>query len=419
MPPGAPAGFAHPAVVLVGGSGPDRSRRDGRGDPDLRAARESARRQRLHRPALRQARRRPERRPHRNRDARRLRRRRGRRRQMAGEAQRRGSAADRRRGGPQRGRRGRADGRGARKEDRRRRRASPPPARPGADLILRATAASARRHEAAGRGAGRRKIDLQKKIQAAVISGTGWEGVPDELRKQADTPWFQSLLHVRSREGHAEGQAADSHRPGRSRYAGAAGPRRQARRAGARAQEGAGRSRSVHIPDINHLLVPATTGEVQEYGQLPGTHDQPRSVARRSPSWVKKSCLSWESTRLLPMKVGVPQGNLAGRDAGRADSGRRRGAQESRPRGRRRAATPGAAAGFPDDAYEQAGRVDRVARRRVRDGRHPAAGPLGACRTRRCCGRDRSSSASPIRSARRDAIRALAAARRRPRSRWS
>jgi pimeloyl-ACP methyl ester carboxylesterase len=38
------------------------------------------------------------------------------------------------------------------------------------------------------------KIDLQKKIQQAVISGSGWEGVPDNLRRQADTPLFKSQL---------------------------------------------------------------------------------------------------------------------------------------------------------------------------------------------------------------------------------
>src|SRR5258705_9964612 len=38
------------------------------------------------------------------------------------------------------------------------------------------------------------KIELQKKIQAAVLSGKGWEGVPPELRKQVDTPWTQSVL---------------------------------------------------------------------------------------------------------------------------------------------------------------------------------------------------------------------------------
>ena len=38
------------------------------------------------------------------------------------------------------------------------------------------------------------RIDLQTKIQAAVIAGTGWEGIPAAMRKQADTPWFKSLL---------------------------------------------------------------------------------------------------------------------------------------------------------------------------------------------------------------------------------
>ena len=38
------------------------------------------------------------------------------------------------------------------------------------------------------------KIDLQKKINEAVLTGRGWDGVPPAVRKQADTPWFQSFL---------------------------------------------------------------------------------------------------------------------------------------------------------------------------------------------------------------------------------
>jgi len=38
------------------------------------------------------------------------------------------------------------------------------------------------------------RIETQKKIIAAVISGRGWEGIPDPIRKQADTPMFKSLL---------------------------------------------------------------------------------------------------------------------------------------------------------------------------------------------------------------------------------
>jgi pimeloyl-ACP methyl ester carboxylesterase len=38
------------------------------------------------------------------------------------------------------------------------------------------------------------RIELQKKIQSAVINGKGWEGVPAAMRRQADTPWFKSVL---------------------------------------------------------------------------------------------------------------------------------------------------------------------------------------------------------------------------------
>lgn len=64
---------------------------------------------------------------------------------------------------------------------------------PGADLILRQQqrVLDGLKLPPADRQA---RIDLQKKIQAAVISGTGWEGVPDVMRRQADTPWFKSVL---------------------------------------------------------------------------------------------------------------------------------------------------------------------------------------------------------------------------------
>ena len=38
------------------------------------------------------------------------------------------------------------------------------------------------------------KIELQTRINAAVMTGRGWEDIPADMRKQADTPWFQSLL---------------------------------------------------------------------------------------------------------------------------------------------------------------------------------------------------------------------------------
>ena len=31
-------------------------------------------------------------------------------------------------------------------------------------------------------------------VNAAVLGGGGWEGIPDTVRNAADTPWFQSFL---------------------------------------------------------------------------------------------------------------------------------------------------------------------------------------------------------------------------------
>lgn len=38
------------------------------------------------------------------------------------------------------------------------------------------------------------RIDLQARIHRAVLGDGGWDGIPDELRRQADTPLFRSFL---------------------------------------------------------------------------------------------------------------------------------------------------------------------------------------------------------------------------------
>ena len=111
------------------------------------------------------------------------------------------------------------------------------------------------------------KIDLQKKIQAAVLSGKGWEGVPPDLRKQADTPWTQSVLSfdpARVVEDvkqpmlflHAEldRQIPVSHVERLVDLA-----RKESK---SKAVE------VVTIRGVNHLLVPAVTGEPDEYASL-------------------------------------------------------------------------------------------------------------------------------------------------------
>jgi len=111
------------------------------------------------------------------------------------------------------------------------------------------------------------KIELQKKIQAAVLSGKGWEGVPPDLRKQADTPWTQSVLSfdpARVVEDvkqpmlflHAEldRQIPVSH---------------VERLVDLARKESKSKSvEVVTVRGVNHLLVPAVTGEPDEYASL-------------------------------------------------------------------------------------------------------------------------------------------------------
>jgi pimeloyl-ACP methyl ester carboxylesterase len=113
------------------------------------------------------------------------------------------------------------------------------------------------------------KIDLQTKLMDATISGKGWETVPPELRKQADTLWFRSWLSfdpadamrrtnqpVLIVQGALDSQIPPSHADALERLASA--------RSG-RPPLG---TRKVVVPGVNHLLVPATTGEANEYPTL-------------------------------------------------------------------------------------------------------------------------------------------------------
>jgi pimeloyl-ACP methyl ester carboxylesterase len=112
-----------------------------------------------------------------------------------------------------------------------------------------------------------KKVALQKQIQQAVLTGKGWEGVSREERTAADTPWFQSLLafdpsrvidNVRQPllfvHGELDKQVPVSHA---DRLADLARKQRD--------------SKSVEVVivrGVNHLLVPAITGEVSEYATL-------------------------------------------------------------------------------------------------------------------------------------------------------
>jgi pimeloyl-ACP methyl ester carboxylesterase len=129
------------------------------------------------------------------------------------------------------------------------------------------------------------KIALQKRIQEAVVSGKGWEGIPNALQKQADTPWFRSLLvfdpaevmpRIKQRvfviQGELDSQVPPHHA---EKLVALANARKKAVPAELKI-----------LPGINHLLVPAKTGEVQEYSQLTGSKVSP-DVAPTIAAWLK------------------------------------------------------------------------------------------------------------------------------------
>jgi pimeloyl-ACP methyl ester carboxylesterase len=131
------------------------------------------------------------------------------------------------------------------------------------------------------------KMELQSRINAAVMSGRGWEALPPEVRKQADTPWFQSFLmfdparvirDVRQPmlfiHGELDAEVPVSHLD----------------RLGELAQK-EGRSRSVAVVavrGVNHLLTPAVTGDVAEYASLPNRNVS-SDVTKAITEWLTKA----------------------------------------------------------------------------------------------------------------------------------
>jgi alpha-beta hydrolase superfamily lysophospholipase len=127
-------------------------------------------------------------------------------------------------------------------------------------------------------------IELQKRIQTAVITGLGWETVPANLRRQADGPWFHSFLSfdpakpmaairqpILVVQGLLDTEVAPSN-----------ADRLEAL---ARARKHKSGVAVVRIPGVNHVLVPATTGEVDEYASLSNTSVSP-DVSRAITQWL-------------------------------------------------------------------------------------------------------------------------------------
>jgi alpha-beta hydrolase superfamily lysophospholipase len=130
-------------------------------------------------------------------------------------------------------------------------------------------------------------LALQKKIQQAVLTSAGWEGIPAALRSQADTPWFRSLLSFDPAEpmedidqpilvvqGLLDTQVDPSNADRLEKLA--------------RARGGNSVVHVVRLPGVNHLMLPATTGEIEEYGTLPDREFSPAASAA-VVDWLRKT----------------------------------------------------------------------------------------------------------------------------------
>jgi pimeloyl-ACP methyl ester carboxylesterase len=132
-----------------------------------------------------------------------------------------------------------------------------------------------------------RRVALQKQIQEAVLTEKGWNALPADVRKQADTPWFQSLLAFRPVKvledvrqpllfvhGELDRQVPVDHA---DRLA-----------ALAKTESDSKSIEVVVVRGVNHLLVPATTGEVNEYAALSDRKVSPE-ITSTINTWLTKT----------------------------------------------------------------------------------------------------------------------------------
>jgi pimeloyl-ACP methyl ester carboxylesterase len=133
------------------------------------------------------------------------------------------------------------------------------------------------------------RLELQKRVLDAVASGRGWELIADEVRTQADTPWFRSWVTFEPNEmirrmrqpilalhGGLDTEVPSAHAT-------------QIESLGrARSNRPEAHSRAIVVPGVNHLMLRATTGAVSEYATI-----EPRVIADEVTSaltgWLKES----------------------------------------------------------------------------------------------------------------------------------
>jgi len=131
------------------------------------------------------------------------------------------------------------------------------------------------------------KVDAQKRIHEAVITGKGLEQFSPDVRRTVDNAEFQSVLmsdpaklvpNVRQPLLIVQGALDTQVEP----------PNADRLEVLARARKNAPPVEVVRVPGVNHLLVPAKTGEVDEYSTLRDAHVSP-VVTEAIASWLQKT----------------------------------------------------------------------------------------------------------------------------------
>jgi len=145
-------------------------------------------------------------------------------------------------------------------------------------------AAQSRTLEAAGLSATDRqeRMALQRRLLDAVVSGKGWEAVPEDLRKQADTAWFRSWLQFDPARAIdridqplliVHGALDTQVPPGNADRLEALSRERDDRRA---------TTAKVVVPGVNHQMVAATAGAADE-----ASRDLAPEVVRALVDWLR------------------------------------------------------------------------------------------------------------------------------------
>ncbi len=131
------------------------------------------------------------------------------------------------------------------------------------------------------------KVDAQKQINEAVMTGKGLDKLPPGVRRTVDNPEFQSILTSDPAK-----LMKDVHQP-LLILQGLLDAQVDAQNADllgslARGRKNAAPVEVAKLPDVNHLLATAKTGEVDEYASLPEKHVA-ASVTHAISTWLQKT----------------------------------------------------------------------------------------------------------------------------------